>query len=95
MWIDPTKPQFTSLQTIAILVSFADTLVALLKDFGEDDRQELALLVKDVSQTMRRLAPDIGAGDPDVAFEVVTTCARLIGVLRHVTNRRPNRSSLH
>ncbi len=95
MRIDPTKPQFTSVQTIAILVPFADTLLALLKDLGEDDRGELALLVEDVSLTMRRLAPDIGEGDPDVAFEVVTSCARLIGVLRHVTKRQPNRSSLH
>jgi hypothetical protein len=95
MRIDPTKAQFTSMQTVAILVSFADTLLALLKDLGEDDCGELALLVEDVSLTMRRLAPDIGEGDPDVAFEVVTSCARLIGVLRHVTQRRPNRSSWH
>lgn len=95
MRIDPRKPQFTSMQTAAILISFADTLLALLKDLGEDGREELALMVKDVSQTMRRLAPDIGEGDPDVAFEVVTSCARLIGVLRHVIKRRPNRSSWH
>lgn len=95
MQIDPGKAQFTSAQREAIVISFADRLDALLNNLVEDDRREFMQPITDVSRKLRQLASDLGEGDPDVAFEIITTCARLIGMLRLVAGRRPMRTSLH
>jgi hypothetical protein len=55
----------------------------------------MGALITDVSQTLRRLADDIAGGDPDIAFEVMRSAARLISVLRLAVNRRPAGSRLH
>jgi hypothetical protein len=85
----------TPAQATTALLNFADTLLSLLAGLRDEDRAQMGALITDVSQTLRRLAYDIAGGDPDIAFEVMRSAARLISVLRLAVNRRPAGSRLH
>ncbi|EJT06345.1 hypothetical protein RCCGE510_05002 [Rhizobium sp. CCGE 510] len=87
--------RLTSAQKTTAVMKLADTLLDLLGDLREDDRNEFGDMVKDVSKTMRTLARDIARGDPDVALEIIKSSSRLVVTLRLAAAKRPKTSQLH
>jgi predicted transcriptional regulator len=90
--LNPTL--MTAEQKTTVLIRFSETL----DDFAHQllsDRQALARLVTTAATSIRELAREVGKGDADVAAEIITSTARLVGAVRKVVNVSVSKSTIH
>ncbi len=75
----------TPQQMAAVLIRFGAALDVFAHQLSTE-REVLASLVTSAATSIRELAHEVGEGDRDVAAEIITSTARLVGAVRKVVN---------
>jgi predicted transcriptional regulator len=83
----------TAEQKTTVLIRFSETLDVFAHQLPSD-KQGLATLVTSAATSIRELAREVGKGDVDVAAEIITSTARLVGAVRKVVNASISKSTI-